>query len=122
MRWGIFWKRLMCSLEHSSLIIEGAMCLHNFLVDYRESNKDKDDWDIDKALFNDQIHDTNADTLQVGNDNVRTSGRISNDDRTVRQRGLMLRHSLCQSLADHDMQRPSRSEWKENTNTHVVML
>ena len=36
LRWGIFWKRLMCSLEHASIIIEGAMCLHNYLVDYRE--------------------------------------------------------------------------------------
>ena len=121
LRWGIFWKRLMCSLEHSALIIEGAMCLHNFLVDYRECNKDKDDLHVDAALFNDEINDTNADTLQVGNDNMRASGRISDVDRTERQRGLMLRHSLCQALADHDMQRPSRSEWNENSNTHVVM-
>ena len=122
LRWGIFWKRLMCSLEHSALIIEVAMCLHNFLVDYRESNKEKCDWAIDKALFNAGIIDTNADTLQVGNDNLRPVGRICDDERTIRQRGLMLRHSLCQALADHDMQRPSRSEWNQNYNTHVVML
>ena len=106
----------MCSLEHSAFIIEGAMCLHNYLVDYREANKNKDDWDIDRYLFNAEICDTNADTLQVVNDNVRPSCRISDDKRTIRQRGLMLRHSLCQALAAHDMQRPSRSEWNEYYN------
>ena len=112
----------MCSLEHSALIIEGAMCLHNFLVDYREANKDKDDLDIDRCFFNEEINDTNADTLQVGNDNFRPSGRVRDDERMIRQRGQLLCHSLCQSLADHDMQRPTRSEWNENHNTHVVMV
>ena len=37
LRWGIFWKRLTSSLEHAALIIEGAMHLHNFLVDYRDA-------------------------------------------------------------------------------------
>ena len=30
-----FWKRLSCSLAHSTLIIEGAMHIHTFLVDCR---------------------------------------------------------------------------------------
>ena len=121
LRWGILWKRLMCSLEHSALIIEGAMCLHNYLVDYRESNKEKNEWDVDRTLFNEEILDTNADVLQVGNDNIRVNNRPFGN-RTERQKGQYLRHCLCQSLADHDMQRPSRSEWNENKNTHVVML
>ena len=62
------------------------------------------------------MFDTNANTLQVGNDNVCPSGSISDDERTIRQRGLMLHHSLCQALAAHDMQRPSRSEWNEYYN------
>ena len=53
----------MCFLEHSALIIEGAMCLHNFLVDYREANKEKDDLNIERYLFNDEICDTNVDIL-----------------------------------------------------------
>ena len=43
MRWGIFWKRLKCSLENAALIIEASMRLHKFLVDYRESSKDIDE-------------------------------------------------------------------------------
>ena len=30
LRWGIFWKRLCCSLEHTVLICKGAMHLHTF--------------------------------------------------------------------------------------------
>ena len=98
------------------------MCLHNYLVDHRESNKEKEDWDIDIVLFNAEIFYTNADTLQVGNDNIRPIGRVSDNEWTMCQRGLMLQYFLCQALADHDMQMPSRSEWNQNYNTHVVML
>ena len=77
---------------------------------------------IDRGLFNDEIYDTNADTLQVVNDNIRPSGRVRDDERMMRQRGHLLRHSLCQYLAGHDMQRPPRSEWNENNNTHVVII
>ena len=118
LRWGIFWKRMMCSLEHAALIIEGAMCLHNFLVDYR----DNIDSQIETAVFNNEITDINAETLVVSNDDYHDSGNITNNEREIRQRGLLLRHSLCQTLADHDMHRPSRSEWGVDKNTHVSML
>ena len=32
MRWGIFWKRLKCSLDNAALIIEGSMRLHKFIL------------------------------------------------------------------------------------------
>ena len=35
--YGVFLKRLKCSLDHTIIIIEGTMHLHNFLVDYTES-------------------------------------------------------------------------------------
>ena len=35
LRWGIFWKRLCGSVNTNIIICEGAMHLHNFLVDYR---------------------------------------------------------------------------------------
>ena len=43
LRWGIFWKRLLLSLDNAAIVIEGAMGLHNFIVDYRESRKDIDE-------------------------------------------------------------------------------
>ena len=108
----------MCSLEHAALIIEGAMCLHNFLVDYRDNMG----LQVETAVFNNEVTDINAEPLVVGNDNYHNSGNISNHEREILQRGLLLRHSLCQTLADHDMHRPSRSEWGADMNTHVSIL
>ena len=43
LRLGIFWKILTCSLKNTSLIIEGSVRLHNFLMDYREAHKVSDE-------------------------------------------------------------------------------
>ena len=112
----------MCSLDHAAVIIEVAICLHIFLVDYRDEMKAETDVYIDRNIFNKEISDTNTDTLQVGNDNVRPTGHITDAERTIRERGLLLRHFLCQSLANHGIQRPSRIGWNENQHTHVTML
>ena len=62
MRWGVFWKRLTGSLEHSALIIEGAMRIHNFLVDYRDAqstdestNNMVDERNIERDIFENDI-------------------------------------------------------------------
>ena len=36
--------------------------------------------------------------------------------------GLLIQNALCQALADHDMYRPTRNEWIENNNTHVIKV
>ena len=41
MRWGIFWKKLAFDLNHSVTIIDAALRLHNFLVDYRDQQNIK---------------------------------------------------------------------------------
>ena len=51
LRWGIFWKRMMCSLEHACVIIEGAMCLHNYLVDYREATCTHNTSNLERMMF-----------------------------------------------------------------------
>ena len=38
LRWGIFWIFLNFALSNSILIVEGAMRIHNFLVDYRNDS------------------------------------------------------------------------------------
>ena len=78
LRWGIFWKRLTCSLENAALIIEGSMRLHNFLVDYRESNKDIDqelDAILERHLFEQGLDDSNIVPIVVGNQSSRGLGR-----------------------------------------------
>ena len=39
---GVCWKRLKCSLKKATVIIEGDMSLHNFLVDYRDEHADNE--------------------------------------------------------------------------------
>ena len=51
LRWGIFWKRLGFGLENCAIIIKGAMRLHNYLVDYRETNFEIDHLTTDTNIF-----------------------------------------------------------------------
>jgi hypothetical protein len=39
-RWGIFWKPLGFSLQKNLIVIDAAMRLHNFIVDFREKTKE----------------------------------------------------------------------------------
>ena len=50
LRWSIFWKRVYCTLENASLVIVGSMHLHNFLVDYRDSQSGSGDNSIDDSI------------------------------------------------------------------------
>ena len=120
LRWGIFWKRLCCSLDNSCLIIEGALRLHNFLVDYREytTNSMKED----EVIFQHEISDTGAEPMQIGNDNARPSGRPTNPETHMRRNGLLLRNKISDALVDCDMHRPPLKEWCEDHNTHVHRL
>ena len=108
------------SLDNACLFIEGAMRLHNFLVDYRQCENDV--YQKDKQIFEDNIRDVNAQPLQVGSDLGRPSGRITGTDKETCTQGLSLRNQLTNALAQHDMHRPERNEWYTNTNTHVQQL
>ena len=50
LRWEIFWRRLTTFIVHSFIICEGVMCLHNFLVDYRNENVTEIRQDLDPDL------------------------------------------------------------------------
>ena len=39
LRWGIFWSPLSFSLKHNCNVIDAAMRLHNFIVDFREETR-----------------------------------------------------------------------------------
>ena len=119
LRWGIFWKRLTCSLANATLIIEGAMRLHNFLVDYRDEHADKELIVNERQLFQDDIDNSDATVMVVGND-LRSQGNITTNEKTQRVKGLQLRDKLRISLLDHDMHRPRKEEWVEDDHNHVT--
>ena len=119
LRWGIFWKRLNYSLDNISIIVEGAMRLHNYLVDYRESFTAEEDHVGDMELFRQDAIDSQTLPLQTGNDLGRLRGNISNDERMNRYKGEFVRSRLMNEIRDCDMHRPRKKEWYCDTLSHV---
>ena len=107
LRWGIFWRRIQYKLEHTMIICEEAMHLHNFLVDYRNSLDNSDDEiRTERNIFIDDNIDNGYLSSVIGNDNYRIGGRPTNEEKYSRERGLQLRDYYRGLLQDHNMQRP----------------
>ena len=119
LRWGIFWKRLNCSLENAAVIIEGAMHLHNYLVDFRKLENDHINQDSDRTIFIQDALDSGATPIQTGNNLGRPRGNIPNNERQSRLNSLTLRDNLRQQLQDHNMHRPCADEWYSDVYNHV---
>ena len=116
---GIFWKRLSFSLDHTSVIIEGEMCLHNFLVDYQDEYCDKEKEANERRIFTEDIKNSGAMIMVVSND-VGITGRISNQEKINQHRGVQLRDKLRISLTNHDMHRVSNEEWVEDEHNYIT--
>ena len=122
MRWGVFWKSLRCSVDNATVIIEGAMRLHNFLVEYRDENQSPSDIAEEQRIFNDDCVNTDACPIISGNDSTRPRGRPTVDEREYRLQGLKLRDKLRLDIADCDMHRPRKEEWEYNNNGGAVRI
>ena len=108
LRWGIFWKRLWNSVDTSIMICEGAMHLHNFLVEYRDAHDI--DYNFEHNVFENDCSDNGFTSEVVGNDGIRPRmGRRSSTDEVSRQKGLQLRDKLRQAIYEHDMVRPRKT-------------
>ena len=122
LRWGIFWKRLCVSLDNAADIIEGAMHLHNFLVDYRESQTEVNktyDRVTERMVFHQDLLDNGVVPLVVGEE-LGLVGRHRNSEKEWKLRGLRLRDSLNVSLMDHCLHHPRMNDWRTNQHTHIV--
>ena len=106
---GIFWKILSCSLDHTSVIIEGEMRLHSFLVDYRDEYCDKEKEANERRIFTEDMENSGSMIMVVGND-VGITGRISNQKKNDRHRGMQLKDKLRIFLMKHDMHRARNEE------------
>ena len=85
-----------------------------------QRNGDEKSVDSEREIFIQDVRDRYVTPMQVGNDNVQLMGRPNNEDKEKRLRGKLLRDSLSQALADHDMKR-RRKNWTENEYSHVVI-
>ena len=110
------------SLDNAALIIGGAMPLHNFLVNYRESltkeNKTTERI-IERMVFEQDIWGNGFVPLVVGED-LRIMGRPINSEKEWKLRGLRIRDYLNVSLMEHDLHRPRDDDWTTNQHTHIV--
>lgn len=107
----LFWKILTSSLDHGSVIIEGAMHLHKFLVDYQDEHCDKYQEINERRIFNEDLANSDAMIMIAGND---VAGTIRNQEMNNRQRGMQLRDKLIISFMDHDMHTGRKEEWTED--------
>jgi len=124
LRWGVFWKRLCSSVNHNILICEGAMHLHNFLVDYRNKLCEGEaDNTIDMSIFVDDMCDNGVFNMVVLNDSNRgDGGRPTNIEKQRRIDGVVLRDELRDTLQNHNMHRPKKSDvWDYDRSNHIVL-
>ena len=76
----------------------------------------------DNQIFQQELTDSGSEAIQVGNDHGRPRGNISNASRSCRDNVWLLRNDLCRKLAAHDMHRPLKAEWTENSYSHLTRL
>lgn len=72
---GIVWKMLTYSIANATIIVEGAIQMHNFIVDYRDEHADKVIIVNEMELFQEVINNSDSTMMVVGN-YLRFSGNI----------------------------------------------
>ena len=95
------------------------MRLHNFLVDYRDEHSKEDNNVNERKIFREDILNSEATIMVVGNDN-RAPGRLTNQDKYNRERGMLVRDKLRISLMNHDMHRARKEEWVEDAHSYIA--
>lgn len=131
MRWGIFWKKLNFNLDNSVTIITAALRLHNFLVNYRESNLDKNDESrqTEKEEFRNYANEVTEfakyypeEIVGVFGDNINNegAGRPSVEEKALRKLGSSMRNNRRNQFKRGGFERVSFC--KRNKNNHVVAL
>ena len=138
-RWGIFWRPLEGSLKGHQDTIDAALRLHNYIVDYREqerngdNNDDYDDEDeLNQASENFMRRNplgllgTNSEeSVIVSGQNVENGGRRRGRPTTQVARcansGRQIRKHLCDALRSRNLIRPvGRKYGKRDRHNRVT--
>ena len=124
MRWGIFWRPLQFTLQHNTKIIDAAMRLHNFIVDYRLDNpelfgyhrEEREECEEEAELFQ---QNNPLDVIGVfvdeRNGAPRDVGRPMSDEAESKYTGEQLRNVLRDQMIALDLRRIGRED--QNTVT-----
>jgi hypothetical protein len=124
LRWGILWKELEYSLELNCTVIDVCMRLHNFIVEYR--NSDRMDV-LDRDVFNDDcrrffaINPSINEGVSGGEDGIRLDehgnvlrgGRPSNAEKDSSEWGKNWRNIIRDEIARQKLIRPPQNYYRE---------
>ena len=138
MRWGIFWKRLSFSLENTVNIIDAALRLHNFIVNFRENEKKEkinkkkrkftklpnefDEYELDCTKFSAMYPEELVGVFGDNQNDERKKGRLDKNITELRNLGSSMRDYLRDSLDRNGMKRIRKKRYKRNQNNHVISL
>ena len=123
LRWGIFWKRLTSSINNSIVTCEGAMHIHNFLVDHRMKNNTPVVADTtERERFVDDMCDNAIFNMVITNDSNRgEGGRPNNEEKLRRMNGVKLRDELKNALVNLNMHRRRKKDnWNYDSANHII--
>ena len=97
------------------------MIIHNFLVYCRNETLKciRKDLHDDLAGNVETIGDNGFIPGVILNDNCRPQGRMSNDEKHRRLKGMELRDGLCMKIVDHNMVH-QKKDWKIDEHNHAV--
>jgi hypothetical protein len=125
-RFGIFWRTMTSTLEHTQLIILACMSLHNVCIDAREAD-DANNFDAMRIRYNDPNGFRGGSrTWRDDNGRTQVEGRpithLQDDCTTRKQQGRRsdlhnstLRDELKERLFNENMPRPPHSRWGMTT-------
>ena len=122
MRWGILWKPLGFSMKHNIQIIDACLRLHNFIVDFREDNRQRTALEeLDKVVFEDDCRRFRAVNLDLenygvfgGDDEPQIRGRPTNNESISRKAGFDIRSGITSEVKRNKYTRPKANWFREN--------
>eukprot|EP00804_Cyclotella_cryptica_P030660 CCRYP_015674-RA/>CCRYP_015674-RA protein AED:0.26 eAED:0.14 QI:0/0/0/1/0/0/3/0/311 len=122
LRGGILWWQLKFSLKHNIAFIDACMRLHNFIIDFRESNMFTTSFDhLDKDVFDEDCRkflQSNMDVCSVGvhggdederrdeRGNRFVSGRPLSAETEAREKGMAMRNAIWDEPVRTNFTRP----------------
>ena len=137
MRWGIFWKKLSFTLEHTVNLIDGALRLHNFIVNFREEqkiasdqkkhtkdcmSKEFEDFEVECSTFSRIYPEEIVGVFGDNRNDERKKGRLDQETTELRKLGSSMRDFLRDSLVRNGLKRKKIKRHKRNMNNHVVTI
>jgi hypothetical protein len=118
-RWGIFWKPLQGALVNHKYVIDSALRLHNFIIDYRNENgfQNRKNDTVEMLELNAASHDylleNPFETMGAFSDEdlraYKKRGRHSLKEKRLRQQGKLTRDNIRDNLARKGLSRPKQN-------------